>query len=413
MKMDFQLRNGVNLHVIPTKKFTMTRIVINFSTPQTVENAVIRNLLANILVSGSANYPNQTMLARKLASLYGAYLDAYVARVGIMHTLRITTTFVNDQIVGDNIQDEVIRLLNEIIFNPLINSNQFDQKTWQVQRNNLNSTLQSWRDDKQYYAAGQLDKLYFTDPAMKEPSSGTITQLKSVSNEETFLEYQRMIKEDPVDICVIGDVSPKHIINLIKGLPFKSRYLLDGDVLYHQKINQLVRKRVESQGINQAKLNLTYALPVYFSDNDYLAGVVMNDFLGGTVYSLLFSNVREKHGLAYYANSTLMPFSGHLTVQTGIDNHNFEQVLKLINQQVKDIQDGIFTDERLESVKKSLVNQVRLAKDSLTQQLERQLIHNLLDFPFTNTVTDIENINKKQIIEVAQKMKLQAIFLLE
>ncbi|MCQ5003442.1 insulinase family protein, partial [Escherichia coli] len=68
-----------------------------------------------------------------------------------------------------------------------------------------------------------------------------------------------------------------------------------------------------------AKLNLAYHFPVFYRDENYYAALVMNGILGGTPYSKLFANVREKASLAYYASSQLRLFSSHLAIQTGID----------------------------------------------------------------------------------------------
>ena len=70
--MDFCLQPGVNLHIIPTKQFKLTHVLINFATPQTNTNATSRNLLANLLETSTHLYPTQTALARQLAKLYGA-----------------------------------------------------------------------------------------------------------------------------------------------------------------------------------------------------------------------------------------------------------------------------------------------------------------------------------------------------
>ena len=58
--MRYQLTDGVNLEVIPTNKFNMNQILINFATPQTADNATARNLLANLLETSTNKYPTQT-----------------------------------------------------------------------------------------------------------------------------------------------------------------------------------------------------------------------------------------------------------------------------------------------------------------------------------------------------------------
>ena len=82
ISVDYRLAKGVDLHVIPTKQFKMTHILIDFATPQTTTNATARNLLANLLETSTHLYPTQTALARQMAKLYGAFVSLGVGRVG-------------------------------------------------------------------------------------------------------------------------------------------------------------------------------------------------------------------------------------------------------------------------------------------------------------------------------------------
>ena len=41
-------------------------------------------------------------------------------------------------------------------------------------------------------------------------------------------------------------------------------------------------------------MDLAYHLPAYYRQDNYLTAIVLNGLLGGTPYSLLFTNVREK-----------------------------------------------------------------------------------------------------------------------
>ena len=61
----------------------------------------------------------------------------------------------------------------------------------------------------------------------------------------------------------------------------------------------------------------------------------MNALFGGTPLSLLFTNVREKASLAYYASSNIDAFRGAVMVQTGIESHQKERVLALLKRNAK------------------------------------------------------------------------------
>ena len=154
--MDFNLARGVDLHIIPTKQFKMNHVLIDFATPQTPTNATARNLLANLLETSTHRYPTQTALARQLASLYGAYVNLYVNRLGTLHTVRLRASFVNDRFVDEDLFEKISSLINEIIFYPLIDDGEFDGPTFRIQSNNLKSAIKSLYDDKQILANQRL-----------------------------------------------------------------------------------------------------------------------------------------------------------------------------------------------------------------------------------------------------------------
>ena len=57
----------------------------------------------------------------------------------------------------------------------------------------------------------------------------------------------------------------------------------------------------ERQNLNQGKLSMGFRTKTRYGDDDYYALMVYNGILGGGAHSKLFSNVREKASLAYYA----------------------------------------------------------------------------------------------------------------
>lgn len=412
--MHFDLASGVALHVIPTKQFKMTHVLITFTTPQTRDNATARNLLANLLETSTHRYPTQTALARQLANLYGAYVGMGVGRVGRLHTVRLWASFVNDQIAGTNLFTQVVDLINEILFHPLIDDNEFDGPTFRIQAHNLQQTITALYDDKQFYANRQLMNLYYpTDAILRVPSFGRVVDLAKLTAQNLVPVYRDMIEHDRVDIFVLGDVDPVTVKDELAVLPFAGRPVSSLRPYYQQPLYPVVRRRVEHQSVVQAKLNLGYQLPVYYQDQNYYAGLVFNGLFGGTPYSKLFTNVREKASLAYYATSRLLPFTGFLGIQTGIQAADAQRVEELIAQQLADLCTGKFTTEQLVEVQDSLINQYRASHDLANNILGRQLLRALLDLPPETAVAEkINAVTPDDVARVAQLVKMQAIYLL-
>lgn len=412
--MHFDLASGVALHVTPTQQFKMTHVLITFTTPQTSDNATARNLLANLLETSTHRYPTQTALARQLAKLYGAYVGMGVGRVGRLHTVRLRASFVNDQIAGTNLFDQVVDLINEILFHPLIDDNEFDGPTFRIQAHNLEQTITALYDDKQFYANRQLMNLYYPDDSiMRVPSFGQVADLAKLTAQNLVKVYQEMIERDRVDIFVLGDVDPAAVKDALGQLPFIPRQAMDLQPFYRQPLYSAPKRQVEHQPVVQAKLNLGYQLPVYYQDENYYAGLVFNGLFGGTPYSKLFTNVREKASLAYYATSRLLPFTGFLGIQTGIQAADAQKVEDLIAQQLADICAGKFSAGRLAEVQDSLVNQYRASHDLANNILGRELLRALLSLPEETAVIEkINAVTAADISRVAKMVKMQAIYLL-
>ena len=411
--MHFDLASGVALHVIPTKQFKMTHVLITFTTPQTRDNATARNLLANLLETSTHRYPTQTALARQLANLYGAYVGMGVGRVGRLHTVRLRASFVNDQIAGTNLFTQVVELINEILFHPLIDDNEFDGPTFRIQAHNLQQTITALYDDKQFYANRQLMNLYYpTDAILRVPSFGRVADLAKLTAQNLVPVYRNMVERDRVDIFVLGDVDPVTVKDELTVLPFAGRPVAAMRPYYQQPLYPAIRRRVEHQPVVQAKLNLGYQLPVYYQDQNYYAGLVFNGLFGGTPYSKLFTNVREKASLAYYATSRLLPFTGFLGIQTGVQAADAQRVEELIAQQLADLCMGKFTTEQLVEVQDSLINQYRASHDLANNILGRQLLRALLDLPPETAVAEkINAVTPDDVARVAQLVKMQAIYL--
>ncbi|MCR5524531.1 MAG: insulinase family protein [Lactobacillus sp.] len=413
--MDYRLAKGVDLHVIPTKQFKMTHILIDFATPQTTTNATARNLLANLLETSTHLYPTQTALARQMAKLYGAFVSLGVGRVGRLHTVRLRSSFINNHLAQNNLFAQVTELINQVLFHPLIDDGEFDSPTFRLQVNNLASSIKALYDDKQFYANQQLLKLYYpSDSVMRTPSFGKLPDLDYCTPASLVQTYEKMINQDKVDIFVLGNVDPEDVYSAIHQLPFADRNSqLPDTPFYFQQVHEDVVSQEEQQHVSQAKLDLGYHLPIYYRDPLYPAALVFNGLFGGTPYSKLFTNVREKAGLAYYASSRLAPFSGLVNVQTGIQPADYQTALTMIQEQVTELQTGNFTGDLMREVQDALVNQHYAGFDLANNILEHHLVNQLLSLrEQTDFANQINQVTKNDVMKVASMIKLQASYLL-
>ena len=78
------------------------------------------------------------------------------------------------------------------------------------------------------------------------------------------------------------------------------------------------------------------------------------------------------------------------------------------------IQDGKINDRQLDRVKKNIINGYLLGQDNPARLVERELVSALMNRQLDNNeITQIEDVNISEIVNVAQQMKLQAVYFLD
>ncbi|MEI5994142.1 EF-P 5-aminopentanol modification-associated protein YfmF [Candidatus Enterococcus mansonii] len=416
--MPIALAQGVNLHVVPTEKYKTVRILVRFNTRLNKETITKRTLLSSLLETNSLNYPSQVKLSEKLAELYGASFGINVNKKGNLHWLNVSMNLVNDQYLeSGQVLAGAVDFIKEILFYPNIIDGKFEAETFQREKENLRAYYESISEDKQVYSSLALQNLYFSrSEDQKIPSFGTIEDLEKETTESIANYYKQMIQEDQVDIFVLGDVDETTVATLFKALPFEDRGAGVADIFYAQSSRNVIEERSQQEPLAQSKLNLGYHTDVYYGDENYFALQIFNGVFGGFPHSKLFMNVREKENLAYYASSSVDTFRGFLSVQTGIDGKNRNQVLHLIATELENIRQGNVTDLEIHQTKAMLKNQYLLSLDNAGAVLENKYLTDLIPHLLLEDeewIRRMEAVTLADIQRVAKRIQLQAIFFLE
>lgn len=365
--MQVQIVPGVTLDFIASKQFKTSRINLTFVTAAVSKKTVaLRTLIANMLEVSSQKYPNQKSISDQLAFLYGATFGTSVNRRGNLHLVNFEMRVVNDHYLKEKQQllTEAINFLQELIFNPLVTNQAFDQAMFTLQQKNLIAYLESIKDNKQAYALQKLQQAYFEDPVHQIPPYGDKENLAALTAAECYAYYQEMLAHDEVIITLSGDFASDEVLAAIAQLKFTPRTVGKYQLTYKQTARNKLVAYEEQQDLNQSKLDLAYHFPVEYRGKYHYAALVFNALFGGSALSKLFTNVREKASLAYYANSSFDSLRQVLFVQTGIQADKKQQVLDLIEQQLAALVAGDVEAQLLANIKQELITDYEIRQDS-------------------------------------------------
>ena len=132
-----------------------------------------------------------------------------------------------------------------------------------------------------------------------------------------------------------------------------------------------------------------------------------NMILGGGFNSKFMQKIREENSLAYYINSSVNKADNLLIIQSGISKENYEKVIKLIKNILKNI-DKIVTNDELNEAKIEYLSILEESYDNIDSIVENEIAKNLLnldDYEIRKqeiekvTINDIKNISKKVCID--------------
>ena len=393
-----------NLHVVETDKFKTIMVKINFKRKLKKDEISMRNMLVNILFESTKKYPTKRLMEIQTEELYELGYRGSNYSSGIYNVMGFDCVFLHPKFSEEGIIESSFEFLKEILFNPNIDENGFDQKSFGIAYKILEDHLNSLKENADLYS--QL-RLY------EELEPDSIISYRKCGYPEYYLD---VLNNDIVDIFVVGDVKASDIKKIVNDLfDFENRDKHSENHFYTPNINkETVTFKSELTEFNQSKLLI--GLKIKEASDFELRYVlnILNYILGGSPDSKLFQNVREKNSLCYSVSSVSQPLIGVLLIHAGINAFNYDRACSLIFEQLEDMKNGKFT---IEDIKKAVLTY----KNSMVEISETPdgliSLYSGIEYLNSDTLEDrikkIESVTKDDIMALANKLILDTIFFVE
>ncbi|MBQ8993411.1 MAG: insulinase family protein [Turicibacter sp.] len=408
---------GYSLTTIKTDKFKTNLISVSFQSEINRKTVTERSLLPYVLRSATEKYPSKKEINAYLESLYGASLSTTVEKRGKTHNVKFYLSLANEKFLGNRepLLEEGVELLKEVILNPLMVNGAFKEQVVEVEKRLLKEYIESIYDDKVSYALQKLVENMCKGEVFSTNSIGYVEDLSRINGQTLMSTYQQMLSDNQISITVVGDIEHEKVYEIFKNhFDFQHRSINLTVIDSEDKEISETQVIKEEQDISQGKLNIGYRTHTRIGDEDYLPLLVFNGMFGGYAHSKLFINVREKASLCYYCASRLDNYKGVMYVYSGIESENYEKAVKIIDEQLKDMMAGNFTEKEVELAKKSLINSKLESMDQASGMMAHEALNKLLKDPLTveEWIKQVNSVMAEQIVSVAKKIKEDTIFFL-
>ena len=415
-----EIKKGINLHLIQTDKFKTNLMAIFLTLPLTKENVTKNALISAILRRGSKNMPTSMQISQELEEMYGASFDCGIDKTGDNHILKFYLESINDKYLprnDENILEKSINKLLEIVFNPLLEKDKFKEAYLNQEKENLKRIINGKTDNKAMYAFDRCIEEMYKNKPYGLYKYGNIEDLEKIDSKELYEYYKKMINECKIDIFISGDIQEnvKNILieneNIKKLKERDAKYIINN---IEEKPEVKEKEVKEEMDVTQGKIVIGLDLKLNNIEQKYDA-LVYNAILGGTANSKMFQEVREKASLAYTAGSNYSKYKSNIFIKCGIEIKNYDKALKIIKKQLKDMEDGNFSDEDIANAKKGIISTIKSIDDEqdteITYFFGQELSNE--EVSIDEYIEKIQNVTKENIIEIGKALKINTIYFLK
>jgi len=408
--------NGVNVRLLPDGRLKTASLTVYISLPLKKETASKNAVWPAILMRGCEKYPETKELNIYMEELFGASFGFRVEKQGVSQVVSMRFKTVSDTYADGAPFSELIRLAGEILFHPLVENGAFKKSYTEREKQIQIQYIEGLKNDKRKYAASRLIQEMCEGEEHNVRACGEIEKIEKLDEKMLYESYLSALENGSISVYVADN------FDVQKTLPVLEEVFGNVNPKGNEKrlpeikdAPETVKYVEEKAPVTQGKLSMGFRTSVTRTSEEFYAMTIFNKLFGGSPYSKLFLNVREKLSLAYYASSSYASLLGIVSVNSGIEFEKFDAAKNEILSQLEEMKKGNFTDDEIESAKLDIENSYKEISDYGEALSEFYFFQECLGKEETpkQVVEKIRLVTKEQIVSVAKTVKLDTVYFLK
>ncbi len=406
--------NNIDYKLIKTDKYKKVVGIITFVRELDIEDFTYYTLLNGIIGSASKKYKTKNEIFNKMFELYDCSIYMSTSyRYKTAYTNFVIRS-VNNRLVNDsNLFKECIDLFKEIIFNPLVENEEFDHQLFKEEVRCLENAIKNIYNNKRRYSFEKFLKHCAPNDIISESMLGNLDVLNTIKPKSLYQFYQKILNDSWINIGFLGDLDENEIMLLFDDfkLPSKKNVFKKepDNIIFKNKIQRIC----EYQNIYQARIIVGYRFDINQYSKYHVPLMVFNTMFGGMFSSTLNEVIREKHSLTYDIMSSFSMPSKIFYVSCGVEFENVDFTIDLINKEFDKYKNGEISLDVLEKAKQFLINDYKEMYDYPYSALSYDLSNKINECPSEiNIIDKIKLVTIDEIKEVSNLIIEDTIFTL-
>jgi len=413
MEYKKRVMGGYNLHLIKTDKFKICHVEVIFRNNVDVNEITKRQFLTKMLCENNEDYPSRRKLLLKFEDLYNVSIYGQTSKVGESIITNICADFLNPEYTEKGMVKESIKLLFEMIFKPNVKNKEFDIKSFELIKERLKDSIKSAYDSPQRYAVLNALKSLCNTPTSYS-NLGSLSDLEDITPENLYECYEKMLKNDYVDIFVVGNLDMDEIADYIDEYAhFK---VIKNHPINMYVVNPKIKEKYVADKFDSVQSHIVMILN-FNNLTDYEKKYVVNLYNmilgGGSLQTKLYKKLRSENSLCYGVSSYYQKYDGIIIINTSVDIGNSDTAVKLIRAALKDMTNNI-SNEEINDAKELLVSSLNSIKDDVDRITNNYYYQDLGEIDDIETrIKSFKNVTKEEIYALSKKISISLVYNLE
>lgn len=296
--------------------------------------------------------------------------------------------------------ERAIELIADIAFHST-----FPEKEIKKEKDVIIDEINSYLDSPGELIFDEFEEQVFSGHSIGRNILGTHQSVANLSQLDLKAFVDRKYATNQMVFSFTGNVSLKKVRKLVEKYLaiYPEKNNLNGRKYFR---NYVPRHQVIDRNLHQAHYILgNIGFDAMHERRHEL--ILLNNYLGGpALNSLLSLKIREKHGIAYYLESSYTSYSdtGLFSIYMGTDKSQIKKGTSLILKELKFLRNKKLGTAQLNSAKKQIIGQIALSRDNglnlCLSAAKSMLVYNKISTT-KEVIQKIEAINAEQLIETA------------
>ncbi|NMC35746.1 insulinase family protein [Candidatus Beckwithbacteria bacterium] len=317
------LSNHLRYVIVPipgVRSATVMALVKAGTRYETPENNGISHFLEHLPFKGTKQFPS-TIKINKTIDGIGASWNAFTDKEYTAFYIKAATTHL----------DLSLRLVSDLVFEPLIPA-----KELELERKVILEEIRMYEDEPSLKVMINFEKLIFPQVPLGWDSLGSFQTIEALKRDEFFEYHDYLYVPRRMTLLIAGGVEDQQTELEAK---IKTYFGTNkGDTQFKTQTYQFRQSQAKQDIFSKEteQCHLIYGFRTTArSHADRYKLLLLSTILGNGASSRLFTQIREKRGLAYYVHSMLDLYTetGYLAARAGTNPVSAQETVKVIQDE--------------------------------------------------------------------------------